>query len=93
MPKVVINSCFGGFGLSKQAYDELGIPWDGYGYDYNADKKRADPQLVAVVEKLGDDANGNHARLRVVDVPDGVNWRIEEYDGREKIAEEHRIWG
>ena len=30
--KVVINKCFGGFGLSKEAYKFLNIPWDGYGF-------------------------------------------------------------
>lgn len=90
MPKVVINNCFGGFGLSKEAYAELGIPWDNYGYEYN--EKRDDPKLVEVVEKLGDKANGSHARLKIVEIPDDVEYTIEEYDGREHIAESHRTW-
>lgn len=27
--KIVINRCYGGFGLSEAAYDKLGIGWDG----------------------------------------------------------------
>lgn len=26
--KVVINKCYGGYGLSKKAYEFLGIEWD-----------------------------------------------------------------
>ena len=33
--KIVINTCYGGYGLSKAAYDELGLEWDGYGSKYD----------------------------------------------------------
>lgn len=46
-----------------------------------SDIPRDDPDLIAVVEQMGDAANGNCARLRIVDVPDGVEWEIGEYDG------------
>ena len=88
--KIVINTCFGGYGLSEKAYAELGIEWDGHGYKYN--DKRDDPELVAVVEKLGDRASGRFAELKVVDVPDGVDWYIDEYDGMEHVAETHSTW-
>lgn len=90
--KIVINVRFGGFGLSKRAYEELGMQWDGYGYKYDGKDKRSDPDLVRIVEKLGDEANGAHAKLVVVEIPDDVqDWRIDEYDGWEHIAE-GRIW-
>lgn len=54
------------------------------------DIPRNDPELVAVVEELGDKANGSCARLVVVEIPDGVEFEIAEYDGREHIAESHR---
>ncbi len=88
--KVVINTCFGGFGLSEAAYAELGIEWDGYGYRFAKD--RTNPQLVAVVEKLGKAANGMCAKLKVVEIPDDVKWEIQEYDGREYVREESREW-
>ena len=53
---------------------------------------RQDPDLVAVVEKLGEKANGSFADLKVVEIPDGVNWQIEEYDGLEWISEVHQTW-
>lgn len=138
--KVVINSCFGGFGLSRQAverYLELkGVTVypekDQYGMDkfwlvapgaervmettneqwwamaveermahnqrlesqvfYDRDLERNDPLLVQVVEELGQSASGQFAALTVVEIPDGVEWVIEEYDGSEHVAEVHRTW-
>ena len=88
--KVVINRCYGGFGLSEKAYEYLGIPWDGYGYKCN--ENRADPKLIECVEKLGEEADGTFAELKVVDIPDDVEYTIEEYDGLEWVAEKHRTW-
>jgi hypothetical protein len=54
---------------------------------------RDDADLVAVVEQLGAAVDGRHAKLAVVEVPGDVEWEIEEYDGRECVAEVHRSWG
>ena len=53
---------------------------------------RSDKDLVAIVELLGEKANGNYAELKVVEIPDDVNWQIDEYDGSEWVAEVHRTW-
>jgi hypothetical protein len=53
---------------------------------------RSDPTLVAVVEILKEKANGFCASLKVVEIPDDVNWYVEEYDGMEWVAEKHRTW-
>lgn len=100
--KIVINKCFGGFGLSKAVYKELGIKWDGYGYlsndslgikDDNYYAFRSDKRLVDAVEKVGEEkASGELAELRVVEIPDDVEWEIDEYDGIESIHEKHRSW-
>ena len=86
--KVVINSCHGGFGLSKEAEEYLGCNW----WDYYAYGKRDDPNLVRCVEELGARANDDYASLKVVEIPDGVDWIIDEYDGKEWVAENHRTW-
>ena len=134
--KVVINACYGGFGLSEKAvmrYAELkgltvypernplfttywlvpeGEREDRTNYyswplkEQRASNKRLakqvmnehtiprdDPALVQVVEELGADANARFAELEVVEIPDGVAWQIEEYDGYEHVAEKHRTWG
>lgn len=53
---------------------------------------RTDPLLVKLVEELGTKADGPHAELEVVEIPDGVEWEISEYDGIETIHEKHRSW-
>ena len=57
---------------------------------YNFD--RTDPILIKTIEELGTVADGFCAQLKVVDVPDGVDWQIDEYDGIEWVAEKHRTW-
>ena len=56
------------------------------------DIPRDDPQLVQVVEEMGEKAYGSPAKLRVVSIPDGVEWEIDCYDGKEHVAEKHRTW-
>jgi hypothetical protein len=60
--------------------------------NYCAYIPRDDPDLVKVVEQLGNDANGEFSELRVVDVPDGISWYIHDYDGMERVDEEHASW-
>lgn len=56
------------------------------------DISRSDPALVRVVEKLGKDANGPFASLKVVEIPDEIAWGIENRAGLESIFEKHRTW-
>lgn len=140
--KIVINRCYGGFGLSEQAviryHEILGIPvWVEHDskfasmgithywlvppeqrvenqedrwhtmtleerQEYNLQWRqqtfhpgsvnRADTTLVQVVEELGTAANSRFSELKVVEIPDGVDWEIDEYDGIEHVAERHRTW-
>ena len=53
---------------------------------------RNDPDLVTVVEVLGESANGFAASLKIVEIPEDVDWYVEENDGREWVAEKHRTW-
>lgn len=145
--KVVINTQFGGFGLSNEAYEWLiahGVPVqqyykqprnpETYLYEENPknegqviydrtltpedekdeidrlhekhgensilgrywetwiDDKRDWPLLVQCIEELGERANGRSATLKIVEIPDDVEYTIEEYDGNEHIAEAHKTW-
>ena len=54
---------------------------------------RDNPIVVRVVEELGpQEASGFCADLKVVEIPDGVEFEVEEYDGNEWVAEKHRTW-
>jgi hypothetical protein len=139
MQKIVINKCYGGFGISHEAimayaklsgiklyayvnarradtnfskyieYDPKSdesyfcihyssIPYEesndiNKGYFSTHDIKRDDPILIKVVEELGEAAAGRHAKLKIVEIPDGVVWELDEYDGMESIDEVHQSWG
>lgn len=54
---------------------------------------RNDPMLIQVIEEMGDSANGFCATLRIIEIPDDVDFDVEEYDGLEWIAEKRRTWG
>ena len=90
---VVINTCYGGFGLSDRAKNDYmklaGIVETDF---CDRDLPRDDPYLVKVVRELGMNANGRHANLKIVEIPGDVSWHIAEYDGNEWVAEDHRTW-
>lgn len=91
--KIVINTCFGGFGLSLAAAELLA---DRKNVEVDTlrmyDLTRDDADLVYVVETLGKKASDRYAELKVVEIPADVNWYIDEYDGFEEVAEIHRRW-
>ena len=130
--KVVINNCYGGFGLSSKAQERYwglkGKQVFFYESEYGTKKarkvsadvnhllvhalfkdygplvdlaevpreefarsetiERHDPVLVRVVEEMGKAADGTCARLTVIEIPDGVDYVIRDYDGMEWVA-----WG
>jgi hypothetical protein len=87
--KIVINRCYGGFELSERALKELkSLGFDGH-YSF---VDRADERLISVVESLGSDASSSCSKLRIVEIPDGVDYYITDYDGVETICERHRTW-
>jgi hypothetical protein len=59
---------------------------------YDREILRNDEALVQLVHEMGEMANGACADLKIVEVPDEVDWYIEEYDGNEWVAEKHRTW-
>lgn len=136
--KIVVNRCYGGFGLSHAAvkyylnlkgldayfykqtsykhqgkeeykkiddednlfnicytidYGDVINEFKKEGYFYYGDIERNDPLLVKTVEDLGTKkASGRLSSLEVVEIPDDVQWEIDDYDGQESIHEIHRSW-
>lgn len=126
--KVVINRCWGGFGVSTEAMKELikrncaavskeewiDESWthledagDGYlvvrgiggllvkdGTLYSYDRSnRTDSTLIALIEEWGNErVNGKYASLKVVEIPDGTRYEIDDYDGMESVEEVHASW-
>jgi hypothetical protein len=119
MTRVAINRCFGGFGISDEAFEKLltrkGIAFekeetdsqlmganyykegmcgneDGYLSQYDFYEDRSDPDLIAVIEEMGQKSWGWAAEISIIEIPDDVKWHIHEYDGLEHVAENHRTW-
>lgn len=53
---------------------------------------RTHPDLIEAVEQLGKNASGRFGDIRVVEIPDDIEWEIDEYDGIETVHEKHRSW-
>jgi hypothetical protein len=112
--KIVINKCFGGFGLSKKAVEYMAekgseqarveleyiIPSEdnsndiylGYSEKFDHEYDRTDPILVEAVEVLKEEANTAYSNLKVIEIPEGVEWELSDHDGLETVHEKHRIW-
>ena len=136
--KIVLNKCYGGFGLSPIAikeylklkgkdcffyqtdyktgmlnrvsvevattYDisltkdygeQIKEDWKSFDADYFYcnDIERTDLDLIKVFETLGESiSSGSCAKLKVVEIPDDIEYEIDEYDGIESIHETHRSW-
>lgn len=138
MKKVILNKCYGGFGVSKLGYElyakKKGLQLFCYEFDTNAlknhiykyakndclfthyftkdfgnnvqisnenyekyslylrEEHREDPILIEVIEELGDKANGRFANLKVVEIPDDLNYVIDDYDGIETLHQDVETW-
>ena len=77
--KLVINKCYGGFGLSKDALATLGVK-------YENDVERSDARLIKMVEANAKAVGKSYSKLKVVKIPDSAtDYYIDEYDGLESV--------
>ena len=102
--KIVLNRCYGGFGVSEKAVEWLqangassekvrvqdsGLT-SAKGVYTVCVLERHDPLLVKCVETLGEEASGDSAALEVVEI-DQPMYRISEYDGSESVEEPSHV--
>lgn len=96
MQRIAISGNHGGFRLSTDAVARLSA----LGHGDPEKLPRDHPDLVRVVDELGPLAGEPEKILKgapnrpivVIDVPDGIDWVVEDYDGLEWVAERHRRW-
>ncbi len=58
----------------------------------NLKNNRSDSDLISIIEKLGTKANTKYSKLKIIEIPDGTEYEIEEYDGMEHVSEKHKTW-
>ena len=86
-----------GFAL-KVSTKDLGdlvseIPNEHFFYESWYDREnRNDPDLIEIIERLGEKANGFFAKLAIKEIPDGVDFEITEYDGFEDVVPPRTTW-
>jgi hypothetical protein len=102
--KIVVNTQYGTFGVSKKAYEKLLGLNNKYALQYKKLSERFpkeykdesslcrniprdDEDLLKVILELGNkQTSGAWSLLRIISIPDGVQWRIEEYENREQVV-------
>lgn len=101
--KIAINKCYGGFSISKKCFDrmlELGYKetkeneeMDDRYRPYCVNDDRTNSILIQAIEELGEEANGPHAQIVIVEIPDKIQYEISEYDGIESIEAPRQFYG
>lgn len=101
--KVLVNECYGGYGISSEAgklwLERKGISYQIYEDTYqlivSIDGEtqsignyigRTDETLIEIFEEKGSEfTSGPHAEVALIEIPDGCQYNIHEYDGTEYI--------
>ena len=61
-------------------------------YYFEEDARTYQPLIDLIEQKGSKYVSGDCSELKIVEIPDSVNWYISDDDGMETIEEEHRIW-
>ena len=60
---------------------------------YRGGGKRAEGDLIEGIKTFGEEkASGRFSKIKIIEIPNDVDYEIEEYDGNEWISEKHRTW-
>ncbi len=83
-------------GFTKHEYIDGVLVKDDIVYHIENDNDpefRAHPDLISVIERMGAKRASSHlAELVIVEIPSNVEFKIDDYDGMEKVCEAHREW-
>lgn len=91
--KAINSSSLWLFYFTKDFGSHGHIKHDDWKYDlYLRDESREDPILIEVVEELGKRASSSVSNLVVVEIPNGMDYVIDNYDGVETLHERVRVW-
>jgi hypothetical protein len=85
MQKIVINNCYGGFGLSDKALELIAQRKNTTDRISHWGLRRDDEDLIAVIEELGTAAEGHCSELKIEEFDEGVCYTLSEYDGSESV--------
>lgn len=90
--KILINDCYGGFSYSTEFRCEY-LNRTGVDIDLYSDDLRSDAMVISLFEEFGSErSSGGYSRLKLIEIPDDVEYTVQQYDGIEWIAEVHRTW-
>lgn len=59
---------------------------------YLSREHREDPVLIEVIEELGNEASGSFGDLVIVEIPDDLDYVIDDYDGIETLHQRVQEW-
>lgn len=78
--EIAINTSFGGFALTKEMCDDLGVDWkqNQYMFDYD----RANPVLIDLIKKH----KPKDMEIEKIELEDIPRAYLRNYDGREEIV-------
>lgn len=73
--------------------DEGDIDWHGYIWSDDENAFRTNPILIEAIEKFGLEMNAPDHEIKVVEIPDNIDWYIDENElSQECVREVHRTW-
>ena len=78
--KIILHCAWGGFHLTDEMVS-LYEKRTGLIYHWNLDHDRTDPVLIEVIKEFDHDDD-----YKVIDIPKGTEYIVEDYDGNEYIT-------
>lgn len=84
--KVVINSYYGGFGVSEQYREQYNAEHGTELYNFQFSALRTNEEFIDAVENSPELVNDGYNCLKVVEIPDeATDWEITNSDGWETV--------